>query len=377
MVNEYQGKEPLRVLHLPVNVADQAAALADAQRALGARCEVMEWEPHPFYPLVDHVCDERRPDMLSDVIRRARWWSRARRDFDVVHLHAGAGIIPSPTVGNSLPSALKVRALVRMAGLDVRSLRRAGVVTAVSFAGDDIRPLSDIAEHWDHAEEVLRAPEYGARQRTARRDYSLRLAARADLVYVSTPDLLTTVPRARLLPQMPSRPVLPLRATSPRRRLGGPLRVLHAPSSGPVKGTSHVREAMASAHRQAELELIVLSDVTADKIGAALRGADLVVDQLNAGWYGTFAVEAMWTGTPVMARIRSDLRPQQTEAFAPIPVTSDTLADDLVRFSLLSVSEYEDVSARTIRFVDQSHSPAALARSVLDDYSRVRLRTGS
>ena len=38
------------------------------------------------------------------------------------------------------------------------------------------------------------------------------------------------------------------------------------------------------------------------------RDADLVVDQLLAGWYGGFAVEAMALGKPVIAYLReSDL----------------------------------------------------------------------
>src|SRR5208337_1045219 len=61
--------------------------------------------------------------------------------------------------------------------------------------------------------------------------------------------------------------------------------------------------------------------------------ADLVIDQLLAGWYGGFAVEMMAMGKPVVCYIRAeDLRfvpPAMAAELPLIPARPDALEDNL------------------------------------------------
>ena len=59
----------------------------------------------------------------------------------------------------------------------------------------------------------------------------------------------------------------------------------------------------------------------------------MIVDQLNAGWYGVFAIEAMALGKPVVTFLHDEAVRRTEEAFGvQVPIvgaTKETLADAL------------------------------------------------
>ena len=75
--------------------------------------------------------------------------------------------------------------------------------------------------------------------------------------------------------------------------------VLHAPSSRARKGTEH--EVVAACERLGRRPRASSKGSTTARRSSATAHADIVVDQLNAGWYGVFAIEAMALGKPVVA----------------------------------------------------------------------------
>src|SRR5947199_333673 len=72
--------------------------------------------------------------------------------------------------------------------------------------------------------------------------------------------------------------------------------VLHAPSNRRRKGTDHV----IAACEQLPVDLEIVEGLPHDEARRHFERADIVVDQLNAGWYGVFALEAMALGKPVL-----------------------------------------------------------------------------
>ena len=79
--------------------------------------------------------------------------------------------------------------------------------------------------------------------------------------------------------------------------------VVHAPSNRERKGTAHVIEACA----QLPVDLEIVEGLHHDEARARYARADIVVDQLNAGWHGVFALEAMALGKPVVAHLKPDV----------------------------------------------------------------------
>src|SRR5207237_6421408 len=105
--------------------------------------------------------------------------------------------------------------------------------------------------------------------------------------------------------------------------------VVHAPSNRTRKGTEHVIEAC----RQLDVELEIVEGLHHDEARRRYERADIVVDQLNAGWYGLFAIEAVALGKPVVTFLH-DETVRRTEAALGVRVpivsaTAETLAERL------------------------------------------------
>src|SRR5262249_56823438 len=95
------------------------------------------------------------------------------------------------------------------------------------------------------------------------------------------------------------------------------------------KGTQHVIDACALL----PVELDLVEGVPHDEARERYARADIVVDQLNAGWHGVFALEAMALGKPVVSHLKPEGVERSAEAVGlrvPIvPAAAETLVDAL------------------------------------------------
>ncbi len=126
----------------------------------------------------------------------------------------------------------------------------------------------------------------------------LAYGKRADAEIVGSYDAIRWVPEAEVIP-----PGIDLTAFTPvpptdRAR---PL-VVHAPSHRGKKGTEDV----IAACEGLPVELELVEGLHHDEARRRYEEADIVVDQLNAGWYGLFAIEAMALGKPVITFLHEE-----------------------------------------------------------------------
>ena len=126
----------------------------------------------------------------------------------------------------------------------------------------------------------------------------LAYGKKAGAEIVGSYDAIRWVPEATVIP-----PGIDLTAVTPsppsgRRR---PV-IVHAPSSRRRKGTDHVLRACEGL----DVELRIVEGVHHQEALARYRDADIVVDQLNAGWYGLFAIECMALGKPVVTFLHDE-----------------------------------------------------------------------
>ena len=146
--------------------------------------------------------------------------------------------------------------------------------------------------------------------------------------------------------------------------------VVHAPSSRRRKGTEHVIAACAGL----EAELEIVEGLRHDEALARYRAADIVVDQLNAGWYGLFAIEAMAFGKPVVTFLHDEAVARTEDAFATsVPIvsaTAETLATHL-RPLVEDVDYRRHVGAASRDYVERVHDVETVADRLLDIYARL------
>ena len=308
----------LRVTHCPVNVAGVPWANVQALRRKGVDARLVVFERGRLHPDADWSLD-RRGGFLRRQVTQWQAFARLLPRTDVFHFYFGLTLVPK-----SLQFPL------------LRATRRRSVL---HFLGSDIRGKTPA---------------------------ELAYGRSAGAQIVGSYDALRWVPEAEVVP-----PGLDLREYGPvpptdRTR---PL-VVHAPSSRRRKGTEHV----VAACRELDVELDVVEGLPHHEARRRYERADVVVDQLNAGWYGLFAVEAMALGKPVVTFLH-DETVRRTEAALGVRVpivsaTAETLAERL-RPLVASPEERRRIGAESRAYAERVHDADRLADRLLDIYARL------
>ncbi len=194
----------------------------------------------------------------------------------------------------------------------------------------------------------------------------LAYGRRADGQVVGSYDAARWVPEADVVP--PGIDLRDYRAVPPGDR-DRPV-IVHAPSSRRRKGTEHVTAAADGL----PAELQIIEGLHHDEARRRYETADIVVDQLNAGWYGLFAIEAMALGKPVVSFLHDEAVRRTEEAFGiEVPIvraTRDTLPDVLGRL-VRSPEERRRIGAAGRAYVERVHDIDRVADRLLDIYARL------
>lgn len=373
---------PLRILHLPAAVGGHAPALAAAERALGAESRCVVYHEPPFGYRADEVLFAHGAGPVRKQLARVRLLARALAWADVVHCNFGRSVAPiadpRPAVG---PLRAPLEAARRLLGRavelqDLPLLRAAGKAVFVTYQGDDARQGDVCRRHFPtHFVHEVEAGYYTPEKDAAARRRIARAARWAHGLYALNPDLLRVLPaRARFLPYASVDP----RAWVPSERPAGagsdrPV-VVHAPTHRAVKGTRFVLDAVERLRREQglDVELVLVEGMAREDARTLYARADLVIDQLLAGFYGGLAVEAMALGRPVACYLREEdlgaLPPAMRAELPLIPVSPSTLAEDLRVLLGPRRGELAAQGARGRAFALRWHDPLEVARGLLQDY---------
>ncbi|HET8893900.1 MAG TPA: glycosyltransferase [Gaiellaceae bacterium] len=376
--------EQLRVLHCPTNTAGNAQGLADGERAIGLRSHVVAFHPGPFGMQTDEVLWADDPSLPRRELRRFRLLWRACREFDVIHFAFGLTIMPSwvPRVEYSPASESgALRALWQtytklVEQRDLPLLRHLGKTIVVTFQGDDARQ-GDRLHNFDVSplatlDEAYYQPEVDAHKRVRIE----RFARYADQIFALNPDLLHVLPEGASF--------LPYASVDPQEWKPGPPQrgetvLVHAPSHQGAKGTRFVVEAVDRLRADGiPLQFELVENVDRAEARKTYARATLVVDQLLAGWYGAFAVEAMALGKPAVCFIRrDDLAFVPDEMRRQLPIVNampETLYTVLHELLTGPPERLEELGRRGRAYVERWHDPRRIAATARSAYERNRER---
>ena len=260
----------LRVTHCPVNTAGVPWQNVLALRRKGVDARLVVFERYKLHPEADWSLDRARR-LRPPAARSSGARSRGSLpQTDVFHFYFGLTLVPK--------------------SLQFPLLRALGKRSVMHFLGSDIRgkPPAELAWATAPAREI-----------------------------VGSYDAIRWVPDADVVP-----PGIDLREYTPRAARPTRARpvVLHAPPRR-RKGTEHV----IAACEQLPVELEIVEGLHHDEARRRYERADIVVDQLNAGWYGLFAIEAMALGKPVVTFLHDEAVERTEKAFGTeVPIVSAT-----------------------------------------------------
>jgi glycosyltransferase involved in cell wall biosynthesis len=305
----------LRVTHAPVNIAGIPWENVQALKRKGIDARLVVFERGRLHPEADWSLD-RHGGLPQRLARQFAAFAKLAPRTDVFHFYFGLTLIPK-----SVQFPL------------LRLLRKKSVF---HYLGSDIRGKTPA---------------------------QLAFGKRADAEIIGSYDAIRWVPEAHVIPPgldlTPFTPVPP--SDSPR-----PL-VVHAPSNRERKGTRYVIEACA----ELPVELDIVEGVPHDEARERYARADIVVDQLNAGWHGVFALESMALGKPVVTYLKPDVVERSAQGYGirlPIvPATKETLVDAL-RPLVEQPALRREIGAASRAYVEQVHDIDRIADRLLDLY---------
>jgi len=309
------GSRPLRVTHCPVNIAGIPWENVQALRRKGVDARLVVFERGKLHPEADWSLDRHGP-LVQKLLQQTVAFARLAPRTDIFHFYFGLTLIPK--------------------SVQFPLLRALGKKSVFHYLGSDIRGKSPA---------------------------ELAFGKRAGAEIVGSYAALRWVPEAHVIPPgLDLRPFTPVPPSDKPRPL-----VVHAPSNREKKGTQYVIEACAKL----PVDLDIVEGVPHDVARERYARADIVVDQLNNGWHGVFALESMALGKPVVAYLNSELVEQSAAGFGirlPIvPATKENLADAL-RPLVESPALRREIGAASRTYVEQVHDIDRSADRLLDVY---------
>lgn len=378
----------MRVLHLPTAVGGGPSGMSRHLRKMGIESEVWTIDQDYLGYKVDRVIIDIREPIVLQMLKALKAGSYVFGRWDVVHFNYGStlfsngGKLVSRRSGESTRRGLTgaLSGILGMAAglmqrMELGILRARRIPYFVLYQGDDARQGDYSLAHYD----ISIATQVPASYYTPRSDRWKRrqiqlMTRRAAGVYAVNPDLLNVLPaKAEFLPY--GHVAIPEWTPHFTQGEHDELVFVHAPSNRQVKGTAHILAALDELQTEGyrfRLELIEgMSNVDALE---RYKEADVVIDQLYAGWYGGVAVEAMALGKPVVAYLRtSDFQhlPHEMAKELPFFQATPTTIKDVLRCILeLPRGELLERAKRSRAFVERWHDPAAIAARLADDYRR-------
>ena len=309
------GDRALRVTHAPVNVAGIPWENVQALRRKGVDARLVVFERGKLHHEADWSLDRHGP-LPVKLVQQFAAFARLAPKTDIFHFYFGLTLIPK-SLQFPLLRALRKKSIFHYLGSDIRGKTRE----------------------------------------------ELAFGKRADAEIVGSYDALQWVPEAHVIP-----PGLDLREFEPQPPSDNPRPlIVHAPSNREKKGTQFVIDACA----QLPVDLDIVEGVPHEVARARYARADIVVDQLSAGWHGVFALESMALGKPVVTYLKPDVVERSAEGFGVripiVPATKETLVDAL-RPLIEQPALRRELGAQSRAYVEQVHDIDRVADRLLDLY---------
>jgi hypothetical protein len=310
---------PLRVLHAPVNTAGIPWNHVQALRRRGVETELVVFNRYKLHPEADRSLDLG----TGFAARQAAQWRAflgLLPRYDVFHFYSAVTLVPK-SVQFRILHALGKRGIYHYLGRDIRGKTREQLAYG-------LRADAEIVGSWD----------------------AIRWVPHADVV-------LPGIEVSKIEPAIPS---------EERRR---PV-ILHAPSSRQRKGTEHV----VAACEGLDADLKIVEGLTHDEAFEQYREADIVVDQLNAGWYGVFAIECLALGKPIVTFLHDEAVRRTEEAYGievPLRSTTKETLRETLRPLVADAALRRRLGEASRAYAERLHDVDAIAGQLVGIYERV------
>ena len=224
-------------------------------------------------------------------------------------------------------------------------------------------PSANICNKCDYEPNYLCMSKENIRRRWVARNL-------ADVVLVTTPDLLDHFPKAHHLPFFLPRdiPTMPERAIQQDRARDHALRVLLITNQPGIEDAEHIRAAIKNLRKLGlDIQFSEASKKTRIELVEMLKNTDVLVGKLTMGYYANAQIEAILSGIPAIFWIRSDLSDEKTLG---LPLKNSSIVD--IEDALKETYENRNLlyghSVQAYEIIQKTHDTNSIMRALMEHY---------
>jgi len=309
---EIEKKAP-RIYHGPENVCGIGRSVADWQRQIkGVKADFIVYNDHTNRQNSHQNLRLEQKNPLAALLGKLSFLRTAIRDYDLFHFYFGKSLLPL--------------------NLDLPILKLFGKKILMDYLGSDIRIIS--LEQKRNPYYHLRSPKHALDRHEWIKKLRMRwqslwfdrcLAAR--FLYAHA---LTSIPKRKIVNHLWVNTSMDLSGYHPTFVTKNIPVIVHAPTNFKTKGTPYVEKAIEELKKEGyQFEYRMFHKVPNTQVIEFIeKEADIVIDQLISGGFGTLAMEAMCFGKPVCGFVLEEVR----EMIPDLPIvqcTIDTIKEKL------------------------------------------------
>ena len=371
----------LKILHAPTTVGGNSYFLSKAEKELGYDSYCLAISQNQFKFPCDEVILNGDENIIVSEFKTIITGLKTLFKYDVYHYNFGKSIFSSrPFPKSEKYHKWKLFVYVNFYArftelLDLKIASKLGRITAITYNGTDARIYEYCKKNYPiHFIHNLKNSAYSKHSDKYKKQRFKVVEKYADLIYSVNPDLLHCLPsKAKFLPYTCADPS----SNKPlKKKTGEPIHIIHAPTNRDIKGTRYILEAVEKLKQNGvKFKFTLVENLTNTEAKKLYEDADILVDQLLAGFYGGLSVEFMALGKPVICYIRkSDLKFLPREMAKQMPIINaqpDTIYDVMLASISQSKAKLHDIGKQSHQYVLDWHDPKKIAQKVINDYKEV------
>ena len=368
----------LKILHAPTTVGGNSFYLSKAEKELGHQSHCLAISQNQFKFPCDECILKGDENILLSEFKTIITALKSLFKYNIYHYNFGRSIFSTrPFPENEKYPNWKLFIYTHFYSrftelLDLKLAYKLGRVTAVTYNGTDARIYEYCKNNFPiHFVHTLKNSAYSEGSDKYKKQRFKVVEKYTDLIYAVNPDLLHCLPsKAKFLPYTC---IDPNSYKALYKKNDKPIHIVHAPTNRAIKGTRYIIEAIDKLKKNgAKFKFTLIEDLTNSEARKLYENADILIDQLLAGFYGGLSVEFMALGKPVICYIRdADLKFLPRKMVDEMPIINaqpDTIYEVLLENISKTKTELRNLGKQSRQYVLDWHDPKKIAQKLINDY---------
>lgn len=335
----------MKILHAPVEVANQSSLSVKGLRSNGYYADSMVFESNKFnYSNEINLGLNNTKNIALKLIKKFCFFLKAIVKYDIFHFHFGRSLLPH-NIDLFILRLLKKKVVMQFHGTDIRKksvIEKSNKFYTFCSPDSDTKSCVKQKRISKHVNTAIVA--------------DFELYEHVDKTFKQVHIVPHRIDLERFEPQYPSMDKeVPL--------------IVHAPSKRGGKGTDIVINVISKLQQRHKIDFMLVENKSNKEAIEIYKKADIVIDQILVGTYGVFAVETMALGKPVICYIREDLRDKFLEKPPIISANPENLYE-AVENLILKPSLRNEIGLRSREYVERVHDTKIVAEKLIEIYQQ-------